>query len=555
MPTLKKKLLTGRFGRDERGSILVFVLVIFTAMFLVGGTAIDLSRHETLRSTMQYNLDRAVLAAASLKQTQDPEVVVNDYMDKVITISEFTVVVTSEIGINSRSVSATASANLDTWFLSMAGIDEMPIVARSAAAEEIPNLEISIVLDVSGSMGNNSKLVNLKVAAKDFVTTMLNGAEDDTVAISIVPFNSSTAPSETIFEALNVSVDHTYSTCLDFTDSDFASVAIDPTVLQTQQVYTSLYGSSFGEFSTSRKSCFNDDYFEIMPYSDNETALHTKIDSFVAEGYTAGHQGIKWGMALLDPAFQSVTDALITAAEVDAGFAGVPVAYTENETLKVIIMMGDGANTYEYRLGSSYSGANSDLFEVVFEEETFDYAYHKFRTWKTSTDPSKCSNSRWVCVYTYETATKFYLHRSSDNRYVDTENTSSSMSQTDFNNLPTTLIGWQSTTQLSWGVAWGMMSTEFYDDVVGGSGSSDDYLYDTGRGGSEEDVVMAAACSAAANAGIVVYTIGFETSASTSEKLEDCASTPSHYYDAEGIEISSVFAAIAASIQKLKLTQ
>ncbi|MCP5071791.1 MAG: VWA domain-containing protein [Rhodobacteraceae bacterium] len=559
MRLLKKKLQASEYQSDERGSILVFVLVVFTVMFLVGGTAVDLARHETLRSTLQYNLDRAVLAAASLKQTQEPEDVVNDYMDKIATIEEFSIVVSSDIGLSSRSVSATATADLNTWFLRMAGIDEMPIVATSTASEEIPKLEIALVLDVSGSMSSNSKLSNLKTAAKDFVTTMLGDADDDTVAISVVPFNSSAAPSETIFDALNVTETHTYSTCLDFTDADFANVAIDPTVAQTQQVYTSAEGegntAEFGELGNSRRSCFNDEYFEILPYSDDVTALHTKIDSFEAAGYTAGHQGIKWGLALLDPAFQPVTTALIAAAEVDAGFSSIPVAYDDSETVKVIIMMGDGANTYEYRLGSSYTGPNSDLWEVVFEDEVFDYAYHKFKTWKTSTDESKCSRSKWVCVYTIETQTKYYVHKQSNSRYYDADNTSEYYTQSQFDDLETTLTGWYSTTQLDWEIAWGKMSTEFYDDVVGGSGATDDYFTYTGRQASEEDVVMASACSAARVAGVVVYTIGFETNTSTSAKLEACATTNGHFYQTYGTEILDVFAAIASSIQKLKLTQ
>ncbi|MCP5086260.1 MAG: hypothetical protein GY952_05600 [Rhodobacteraceae bacterium] len=551
---LKNRLKTTKYAGDERGSIIVFVLVIFTAMFLVGGTAVDLARHETLRTTLQYNLDRAVLAAASLKQTQDPEVVVNDYMDKVVSISEFSVVVTSEIRINRRAVSATATADLETWFLSMAGIDEMPITALSAASEEIPNLEIVLVLDVSGSMGSNSKLTNLKVAAKEFVTTMLTGADPDTVAISIVPFNNGVAPNNSIFESLTVNETHGYSACLDFADADFSSVSMDPTVAQNQLAYTSVYEGGWESFDSGSRTCYTDDYFEILPYSDDETTLHDKIDSFQADGWTAGHLGMKWGNALLDPAFQSIGTSLIAAGEVDAGFAGLPVAYTDSETLKVIIMMGDGANTYEYRFGSSFMGANSDLYEVVFTTDVFDYAYKKRKPTVTSTNESKCSNSRWICVYSTASVTKYYLHKSSNNTFYDTDE-SDWISSSEFADLPTTLTGWESTTQMAWEDAWGHMAAEWYSDKVNDWTAYNDLKTGTARNSSEADVVMQDACDASEAAGIVVYAIGFETSESTSAKLEACASTSSHYYDAEGTQISSVFAAIASSIQKLKLTQ
>ena len=122
------------YVKDEDGSIIVFVMVVFSAMFLVGGTAVDLARHEDLRSSLQYNLDRAVLAAASLKQTRDPDEVVQDYMSKAVTISTFTVSVDSSVATNSRSVEATAYAELDTWFLSLAGIDDMPIRRMNMAS-------------------------------------------------------------------------------------------------------------------------------------------------------------------------------------------------------------------------------------------------------------------------------------------------------------------------------------------------------------------------------------------------------------------------------------
>ncbi|MBV1864207.1 MAG: hypothetical protein KUG74_07185 [Rhodobacteraceae bacterium] len=548
-----------RFSQSQDGSILIFVLVVFSTMFLVGGAAIDFARNETQRTTMQYNLDRAVLAAASLKQTKVPDDVVADYMSKVHSIEDISVVTTFDVGLNYRSVSATATAELRTMFLRMAGIDSMPITVVSAAEERIPHLEISLVLDVSGSMGNNSKLTNLKVAAKEFITSMLTGVDDDHVAISIIPFNNSVAPSETVFTSLNVNETHNFSTCLDFAESDFDSVNIDPLVAQDQLVYTSLWGG-WSDLNQGARSCFTDDYFQIMPYSDNEVALHTKIDSFVARGWTAGHLGMKWGTALLDPSFRPVTADLIAALEVDAGFAAIPAEYTDNNTLKVVILMGDGANTYEFRMGPDFKGSGSDLWDVVSAEQVFWYAQHKYKAHRTSSDESKCSNSKWVCFYKQGALeSTYYLQDpttsggSIDNFYDIQAN--AWISTTEFNNLNTTMEGWISTTQMDWEDAWGLMPAQWYDGIVGGSSAYNDLVSGTGRTGSEGDTAMAASCEAARGAGLVVYTIGFETDVSTSAKLASCASTPSHYYDAAGVQISAVFAQIAASIQKLKLTQ
>lgn len=62
-------------------------------------------------------------------------------------------------------------------------------------------------------------------------------------------------------------------------------------------------------------------------------------------------------------------------------------------------------------------------------------------------------------------------------------------------------------------------------------------------------------CNDARTQGITVFTIGFDiTDGSTAQTdLRACASTPSHFHDVDGMELSSAFSAIAATIQKLKL--
>ena len=143
------------FKRDERGAFSIFMVGIFTTLILVAGAAIDYVRFEAVRSSIQYNLDRAVLAAASMRQTQDPETVVLDYMSKVETLSSFNVVIdqaNTSVTVTGRRVAASATANLSTYFLRIAGINTLDVNATSQASEIIPNIEISLVLDVSGSM-------------------------------------------------------------------------------------------------------------------------------------------------------------------------------------------------------------------------------------------------------------------------------------------------------------------------------------------------------------------------------------------------------------------
>ena len=65
--------------------------------------------------------------------------------------------------------------------------------------------------------------------------------------------------------------------------------------------------------------------------------------------------------------------------------------------------------------------------------------------------------------------------------------------------------------------------------------------------------------SAADDAGIVVFTIGYDISVSTDPnspyvQMRDCASTPGHFYRVGVDDLDAAFASIAQTIQKLKLT-
>ena len=146
----RQKTKASRFGRDEDGSVIVFTLFILVLMLVVSGMAVDFMRFESRRSMLQGTVDRAVLAAADLDQTLDPAAVVQDYFD----INGFGDALVGTPAIvddgSYRSVSATGVITLDTYFLRLIGMDTMNASATSTAIEGVGNIEVSLVLDVSG---------------------------------------------------------------------------------------------------------------------------------------------------------------------------------------------------------------------------------------------------------------------------------------------------------------------------------------------------------------------------------------------------------------------
>ena len=67
-------------------------------------------------------------------------------------------------GLNYRTVAAETSVNLPTMFLKQVGITELVTPAVGTANETITDVEISLVLDNSGSMGSANRLDRLKEA-------------------------------------------------------------------------------------------------------------------------------------------------------------------------------------------------------------------------------------------------------------------------------------------------------------------------------------------------------------------------------------------------------
>ena len=166
----------------------IFALMLMILMIMMGGIAVDLMRYEARRTALQNTLDRSTLAAASLTQSRDPTAVVNDYFRKA-GMSSYLRSVTVTRGLNFRNVQADAEAESNPLFLQMMGITSLDAIGTSDAEQRINNVEIMLVLDVSGSMASNNKLVNLKNAANSFVTSVLTNDLDHKISIGIVPFN------------------------------------------------------------------------------------------------------------------------------------------------------------------------------------------------------------------------------------------------------------------------------------------------------------------------------------------------------------------------------
>lgn len=150
-----------RFLVSQDGSLTILALCLFLLMVMMGGLAVDLMRYEATRTTLQNTLDRATLASASLTQTLDAQEVVNDYFTKAGMQQQLDGVTVTE-GLNFRNVVADASAATNPYFLHLIGQNGLDAKGHSMAEQRVTNVEIALVLDVSGSM-SGTKLGSVEI--------------------------------------------------------------------------------------------------------------------------------------------------------------------------------------------------------------------------------------------------------------------------------------------------------------------------------------------------------------------------------------------------------
>lgn len=548
------------YRRNDDGAMVFLTLYFFILFLMLGGLGLAVMRHEMNRAKLSVTTDAAVLAAAGMpagSTVAEIKAVVEDYFAKNGMASNLNAIDTDGIGVddiittlNSTEVTASASMTMNTYLMRLVGVDTLTANTAGTAKIATPKLEVSLVLDVSGSM-DGAKIAALKVAAKEFVTTILNSSGPGDISISIIPFSMGVTPSDTIFNALNIDQTHGNSNCIAFLGGEFSNTAIDPAIPYRQQIYTLINNSNQVPFNATNqfwRSCYTDAYFAILPYSMSETALHNKIDSLVARGMTSGHLGIKWGTALLDPSFQSVATALKATGEMNAALTNVPSNWGEPESLKIIVMMGDGANTTTYY----FNDPNQLLDESIPESHTL-------------ADYRGPGSDLYMVTRTGGNPPLYYLRDPNqtdpdEDNYYDFS-TNSWLTVPEFTNLATTLPNYdtgnpQNSTALTWELAWGLITPEYYVNILNNNGPWNDYVGQENITGGMKNTRMQSACSAAKDRGIVIYTIGFQvTNGGTAEtQLSNCAQSVANYFPADTTSISSVFSTIASNVQNLRLT-
>lgn len=542
----------------------MFAIFLLLSVLLVGGLALDLMRAETARFRMQETADRAVLAAASSTQERNEATVVADYFAKAgLTDTLGTTSVTPLTG--GSEVNVTTSDSFSTSILGLAGITGWKATAEATAREAINKVEISLVLDVSGSMGDNNRLSNMKTAAKDFVNQVFSESNDDAVTVNVVPYSSQVRLPGDMADLYSIDVRHDEGYCVDFSADDFTDLGISTAQSLTQTGHFDPYtGYSYG-MSPRSSVCPPNTRNEILPFSGNRSAINSMIDALSASGSTSIDVGMKWGAALLDPTARPVAQGL-AGSTVDPLHADRPFSHDDRTTMKIVVLMTDGENTSQHALRPEYTSGRSDFWQDVSSGRL------SLAERPPAYDWFKCSMSSYQGYTTGWGWGTRYCKTTSSTRYDDLYYAFHNGTWYDKPYGETGGIGIDGNDAilLTWDELWDISTVEYvaYMRYLASGNANDFYnnRYAPYRtfDHDEKNARLIDSCDAANAAGISVFTIAFEAprnmvadpeSNGTIPLLERCASHSSYAYDVEGLDISYAFNAVASSINTLRLTK
>ncbi|MGF1551647.1 MAG: pilus assembly protein [Paracoccaceae bacterium] len=355
--------------------------------------------------------------------------------DASVTLDPATALVyDADTGAASRTIVAEARFELPTTIFNMAGLSKFDVVTDAAAVQS-NRTEISFVIDISGSMGRSadggnvltglSRIERLRPAAKAFVENVI-GDTIDQVSINLVPYAGQTNPGRAIFDyvggiqrwrlADDGTVDRDWlaenagtaktrftptgpgddtdpcldqdgdgiadepgafvcvpTTCpeLDILDFDALSGAYVQVPANGPYLATHRFHNWAIDAETMDWGWCPGEAGAIHVHEGDKRTLGAAIDGLRLHDGTGTYNGLKWGIALLNPLSNPLVRHLAGEGEVAAAFADRPLPISDPTVVKAVVLMTDGGITEQVRPRAPSRAAGASDAEYQDEIDTW----------------------------------------------------------------------------------------------------------------------------------------------------------------------------------------
>ncbi len=375
-----------------RGNVgITFSLSMLPLVTLVGG-GLDYSSAITMRQRLAHAIDSAALAVGRRPDIsiQEAKAIADRAFNANLT--EFKDMVTNALSVTVTPalITVKATASVPTDFLGLVGIDEINISVSNEVVRSNKKIELVLALDNTGSMNSNGKMTAMKSAAKDLVEILFNGEEQpEHVKIGLVPFSQTVnvgsqyktaswidssglssingenfSPKTDHFTLLNRTKNGSWRGCVEarpapYDTTDAAATAAIPDTLfvpyfapdepdkggsypnkylkdkvkgsaAKRQKNTKKYkNANVNNGGNSRGPNYLCSTPPVTPLINTKSTLISSINSFYAQGWTHIPLGLSWGWRVLSPGSPFTQG----------------VSYDDEENVKAMVLLTDGANT------------------------------------------------------------------------------------------------------------------------------------------------------------------------------------------------------------------
>ncbi len=174
---------------------MMFGIAAVPAVLATGG-AVDYTNLFQQKAVLQAGIDAAALAAnrvLGVLPKKDVEQEAEDFFNANV-VGKLAGTPTLGVVVGEGTVEVTASLDVPTWFLGLAGIETNQLNLRSKSVAGDATYEVVMVLDNSGSMAG-SKISSLRDAARDLTDALFevnkSNLNPDPIKIGVVPFAAS----------------------------------------------------------------------------------------------------------------------------------------------------------------------------------------------------------------------------------------------------------------------------------------------------------------------------------------------------------------------------
>ncbi len=352
-----------RFFRDDNGGTAVFFALSLIPVGGAVGLSIDTARAYTAHTHLQAAVDAAALAGAiAYNQTTNTASATSNAQSTFdVSVAMKIPGATSTITFDAtaRKLSISAAYDAPTTFMKIVAAGPATTTVHASADSVVQggglskNLEVSVMLDVTGSMGQNSgtagvtKLQAMQTAAKNVVDTVVQTTQTPfSSRVALAPFSAAVNVGgyfQTVTGGAPVSG---WTSVVERAGAfnatnDPPSSALFPSerIVHTSARSPLWYIANYEKARTTNTPVGA----TVVALSSDVAGLKSSIDAYSADGTTAGQIGTAWAWYLLSPSWSSVW----TGASTPAPFS--------SSVSKVAILMSD----FDYNV--YYQGSVGDM--------------------------------------------------------------------------------------------------------------------------------------------------------------------------------------------------